>query len=69
MHTHLRHARGWIVIVAILVLIAAHVWLFTTVSRAHVSLALAAGMVAVVVLKFAWWKFRREHNRRLNADV
>jgi hypothetical protein len=44
---------------AILLLIAAHVWLFTTVSRAHVSLALAAGMLAVAVLKFAWWKFRR----------
>jgi hypothetical protein len=45
--------------VAILVLIAAHVWLFTTVSRAHLSLGLAAGMLAVAVSKFAWWKFRR----------
>ncbi|HKH73388.1 MAG TPA: hypothetical protein VKA59_18650 [Vicinamibacterales bacterium] len=59
MHTHVHHARGWIAIVAILVLIAAHVWLFTTVSRAHLSLALAAGMLAVAVSKFAWWKFRR----------
>jgi hypothetical protein len=45
--------------VAILVLIAAHVWLFITVSRAHLSLGLAAGMLAVAVSKFAWWKFRR----------
>jgi hypothetical protein len=64
-HTHLRHARGWIAIVAILVLIAAHVWLFTTVSRAHVSLALAAGMLALAVLKFAWWKFRCARSRTL----
>jgi hypothetical protein len=58
-HTPLRHARGWIAIVAILVVIAAHVWLFTTVSRAHVSLAVAAGVLAVVGVKFAWWTFRR----------
>jgi hypothetical protein len=61
-HTHLHHARGWIAIVGILVLIAAHVWLFTTVSRAHVSLALAAGVLAVVALKFAWWTFRRSRS-------
>ena len=61
MHTHLHHVRGWIAIVAILGLIAAHVWLFTAVSRTHLSLALAAGVVGVMALKLAWWKFRRKH--------
>ncbi len=59
LHTHLPHARGVIAIVAILALVAAHVWLFTTVASAHVSLALTAGLIAVVLLKFAWWRFRR----------
>jgi hypothetical protein len=58
-HTHLHHVRGWIAIVAILGLIAAHVWLFTAVSRTHLSPALAAGVVGVMAFKLAWWKFRR----------
>jgi hypothetical protein len=57
-HTHLRHARGWLAIAAIFVLIAAHVWLFTTLSSAHGWLGLALGIVGIVALKFAWWKFR-----------
>jgi hypothetical protein len=65
-HTHLRHARGWIAMIAIMVLLAAHVWLFTTVSRSHVSLALAGGVLAVVALKFVWWKLRRARSRTLS---
>jgi hypothetical protein len=57
--THFHHARGWIAIVAILFLVAAHVWLFTAVSRFHVSLTLITGLIAVALLKFAWWRFRR----------
>lgn len=59
MDAHLHHARGWIAIVAIAVLIAAHLWLFTAVSRTHLSIALVAGIAGVTALKFAWWKFRR----------
>ena len=59
MDAHLHHARGWIAVVAIVVLIAAHLWLFTTVSRAHLSMALIAGAAGVTALKFAWWRFRR----------
>ena len=59
MHARLHHARGWIAIVAIVVLIAAHLWVFTTVSRAHLSVALIAGAAGVTALKFAWWKIRR----------
>ena len=59
MDAHLHHARGWIAIVTIAVLIAAHLWLFTAVSRTHLSIALIAGVAAVAALKFAWWKFRR----------
>ena len=54
--------------VAILILIAAHVWLFTTVSRAHVTLALAAGVLAVVALKVAWWTFQRRRRRGASAS-
>ena len=60
MHLRFHHARGWIAIVAIAVLVAVHVWLLRTVAS-HVSLALAAGVVGLVVLKYAWW--RRSHPR------
>src|SRR4026207_1776198 len=56
---HLHHARGWIAIVATVVLISVHLWLFTAVSRTHLSLALIAGVAGVTSLKLAWWKFRR----------
>jgi hypothetical protein len=58
-HARLHHARGRITIVAIVVLIAAHLWVFTTGSRAHLSVALIAGAAGVTALKFAWWKIRR----------
>jgi hypothetical protein len=57
--THLHHARGWIAIIAILALIAGHVWLFTAVSRTHLSIVLISGLAGTIALKFAWWKFRR----------
>ena len=58
-HTHQRHARGWIAIAAVVVVIAAHVWLFTTLSHAHGWMALAAAIAGIVALTVAWWRLRR----------
>jgi hypothetical protein len=57
--THNLHARGWIAIVALLALIAGHVALVGVIFRAHLSVAILAGVVGAVVLKYAFWKLRR----------
>jgi hypothetical protein len=41
-----------------LVLIAAHVAVLGLVPRDHLSIALIAGVIALVALKY-WWRFRR----------
>jgi hypothetical protein len=51
---HNRHAHGWVAIVAVLVLIAAHVALVGVVFRAHLSVALAVTVVGIVALKYAF---------------
>ena len=52
------HARAGTVIFAVLLLIAAHAALIGF-AGAHFSLAVATGVVGVVLLKYAWWKFWR----------
>jgi hypothetical protein len=52
------HARGWIAAVVVLVLIAAHAGLLRLVSRGNVSVVLVAAMAGLVVVKYAWRRFR-----------
>lgn len=56
---HNRHAHGWLAIVALVALIAGHVALVSVVVPAHVSVALAATVVGIIVLKYAIWRLRR----------
>jgi hypothetical protein len=44
---------------AIVVLVAAHAALFGFAFRSHLPVALVAGLVGLLALKYAWWKFRR----------
>src|SRR5262249_50944160 len=53
----------WIAILAVLLLVAAHVALLGIIARAHLSVTLAAGLGGLVVVKYAWWRFRRGRSR------
>jgi hypothetical protein len=52
-------ARTWPGILAIVVLLAAHVALFGFAFQSHLSVVLVAGLVGLLVLKYVWWRFRR----------
>jgi hypothetical protein len=56
---HQLHARTWPAILAIVVLVAAHAALFGFAFQSHLPLALGAGLVGLLVLKYLWWRFRR----------
>jgi hypothetical protein len=56
---HRFHAPTWIGILLVVALIVAHAALFGFVFRGHLPVALAAGMLGLVALKFIWWKLRR----------
>jgi uncharacterized membrane protein len=44
---------------AIVVLVAAHGALFGFAFQSHLSVALLAGLVGLLLLKYVWWRFRR----------
>jgi hypothetical protein len=48
----------WVVLAAALVLLVAHIAVLRFVVRGHLSLALIAAVLAIALLKFAWWKSR-----------
>jgi hypothetical protein len=52
-------ARGWIAVVAVLVLLAAHAALLHLVLRAGLVATVVGGLAALVALKYAWWRLRR----------
>ena len=54
--------------VAVLMLIAVHAAMLMLVSRAQLSVVLLAGVVMVVVLKYAWWRLRRGSPRAGFSD-
>jgi hypothetical protein len=56
---HQLHARKWPAILAIVVLVAAHAALFGFAFQSHLSVALVAALVGLLVLKYVWWRFRR----------
>ena len=58
MRGHSLHTRAWVAVVAVLVLIAVHVAVFSLFSRAQLSLAILAALIGLVVLKCTWWMFR-----------
>jgi hypothetical protein len=41
------------------VLVAAHAALFGFAFQSHLPVALGAGLVGLLVLKYVWWRFRR----------
>ena len=56
---HGGHGHTWIAILVVVALIAAHVALLGLAFRGHLSLAVIGGVIGVLLLKFAWWRFRR----------
>ena len=63
MQGHRVHGRTWIAVLVVLALIAAHVALLGLAFRGHLSLAVVAGAVGVLVMKYGWWRFRRYRSR------
>jgi hypothetical protein len=59
MKTHKLHAPMWIGILVVIVLVAAHAALLGFAFRGHLSVALLAGMLGLVALKYTWWRLRR----------
>ena len=59
MKGHHTHARRWVAVIAILLLVAAHAVLLGVASKLHYSVLLAGGVVGIAVLKYGWWKLRR----------
>ena len=49
----------WIGILVVVALIVAHAAFFGLAFRGHRSVALVAGMLGLVALKFMWWRLRR----------
>jgi hypothetical protein len=58
-NTHKLHAPVWVGILVVVVLIVAHAALFGLAFRGHLSVALVAGMLGLLALKFMWLKLRR----------
>jgi hypothetical protein len=57
---HKVHASTWIGILVVIVLVAAHATaLLGLAFRGHLSVALVAGMLGLVALKYTWWRLRR----------
>lgn len=52
-----------IMVIAVLLLIAAHAALLTLVSRTQLSIALLAGLVSVGVGKYAFWRWQRRRRQ------
>jgi membrane protein implicated in regulation of membrane protease activity len=58
MNTDKHHTHTGAVILVVSVLIAAHVGLLGLALTGRWSLAVVAGVLGVVVLKYAWWRLR-----------
>jgi uncharacterized membrane protein len=56
---HRLPARTTPALLAIVVLVAAHAALFGFALQSHLSVALVAGLVGLLGLKYVWWRFRR----------
>jgi hypothetical protein len=56
---HKPHVHTAPVVLAMVVLLAAHAALFGLAFGGHLSVGLVAGMLGLVALKVMWWKRRR----------
>lgn len=65
MTLHLVHGRTWIAILVVAALIAAHTAVLGFAFRSHLSLAVVAGVAAIVLGKYGVWRFRRSRSRGL----
>ena len=59
MKAHKLHAPIWVGILVLMVLVAAHVALLGFAFRGHLSVALVAGVLGLVAVKYMWWRLRR----------
>lgn len=59
MKGHHIHGRGWVLALAIVLLMAAHAVLLGAASERYYSVVLAGVVVGIAGLKYAWWKLRR----------